>query len=89
MDLRWKISGQVTVSDASETGGAFFGSQGLTPEGLVWSNQCRAPVTHASEEEVLLIGIFDGIGGLRRSWKLLRLECAGFWASEIDTAAIR
>ena len=84
MDFRLGVSGMVTASDASNTGGGLCSSCGLTSFGRMAS---RASVRGDVPEEhdfvqVLGIGLFDGIGALRVACDTLNLPMGGYVSVE-------
>ena len=91
MSFRPSFSPTVTCSDASMTGGGICMSKGLTPYGAMAS---RAPVRGDIPEEhdfvqVLSVGLFDGISGLRVACDTLGLPMAGHISVEQDPQARR
>ena len=91
MSLRGEISAQVTASDASTSGGGVTVSKGLTPAGCV-AAQCtiRGDVPEPLDiTQVLTIGLFDGIGGLRAAVDLLGWNVVGHISVECATEASR
>lgn len=73
INLRNEVSAQVTASDASTTGGGVTVSKGLTPAGCI-AAQCTVRgdiVEPADVAQVLTIGLFDGVAGLRAATDLL------------------
>eukprot|EP00435_Cladocopium_sp_Y103_P016967 s907_g4.t1 len=86
MNLRSPVRGDVTVSDASEMGGGFCTSDGLTPMG-VHAACChvRGDLPDLDDHvQVLTIGLFDGIGALRVGCDVLKLPMAGHVSSEVS-----
>ena len=81
----------VTCSDASQTGGGICRSVGLTEFGLVASQSTiRGDVFEPHDVvQVLSVGLFDGISGLRTACDLLRLPMAGHVSVEQDPVARR
>ena len=70
-DLTSEYDGQVTCSDASESGGAAAISRGLSWSGqsyVVWLSDSRL---HGISCPVLLISLFNGIGGTFRIYDIL------------------
>ena len=86
MNLRVSLLGGVTASDASETGGGFCVSRGLTPMGVHASHCCiRGDVPEIEDHiQVLTVGLFDGIGALRVCADALLLPMAGHISSEVS-----
>ena len=91
MNLRAPMKGAVTASDASEYGGGFCISNGLTPMGChaVGCN-VRGEVFEVEDHiQVLTVGLFDGIGALRVSTDCLSLPMAGHVSSEVNKEGTR
>lgn len=91
MNLRTVVRGDVTVSDASEWGGGFCISQGLTPMGA-HAALCsiRGDMPDIEDHvQVLTIGLFDGIGALRVSADVLKLPMAGHVSAEVSVSGCR
>ena len=86
MNLRSVFLGSVTASDASEYGGGFCVSKGLTPMG-VHASHCsiRGDLPEVPDHvQVLTVGLFDGIGALRVCADALLLPMAGHVSSEVS-----
>eukprot|EP00973_Karenia_brevis_P084061 11663420-Karenia_brevis.AAC.1 len=66
-DSRVPVSGMITASDASSTGGAVSRSVKLTSKGLSSLAQSSGPRTLRGQDSVILLSLFDGIGEARRS----------------------
>ena len=86
MNLRTPFREEVTASDASETGGGFCVSNGLTPLGCHASGcgvrgDLPEPDDHVM---VLTVGLFDGIGALRVAADALTLPMSGHISSEVS-----
>ena len=97
-DLRARIDGIVTVSDASEGGGGACVSCGLADakSGLeVVSTSLAAKgflvpgAKSFKSVKVLIISLCDGIGGIRVALEKLGVQVVGFVTSEISRAAGR
>ena len=91
MNLRTPVCGSVTASDASEYGGGFCVTSGLTPMG-VHAAGCaiRGDLPDVEDHvQVLSIGLFDGIGALRVACDILRLPMAGHISSEVSKEGSR
>eukprot|EP00973_Karenia_brevis_P057756 8034355-Karenia_brevis.AAC.1 len=69
-DARVPLSGLVTCSDASLSGGAVSKSVRLSHIGLECLADARRDVSLKSMDEVVLISLFDGIGGALRALDL-------------------
>eukprot|EP00438_Fugacium_kawagutii_P009708 Skav211711 [mRNA] locus=scaffold2852:255903:258329:- [translate_table: standard] len=91
MNLRHNMSPVVTASDASTTGGGITVSSRLTPAGCV-AAQCtiRGDVVEPMDvTQVLTVGLFDGIGGLRSAADLLGWNAVGHISVESSAEANR
>eukprot|EP00435_Cladocopium_sp_Y103_P029073 s976_g7.t1 len=79
INLRAPADPLVTVSDASSTGGGFCVSRGLTPYGAAAAtSQVRGDCPEEHDfQQVLSIGLFDGISGLRVAMDCLGVAVAG------------
>lgn len=86
MNLRTPVQGGVTASDASESGGGFCISNGLTPMGVHAAGcQVRGDMPEVEDHvQVLSVGLFDGIGALRVGCDVLKLPMAGHVSSEVS-----
>lgn len=85
MHLRTPMRGDVTCSDASDYGGGFCTSKGLTPMGAhaaSWSMRGELPEIE-DHVQVLTVGLFDGIGALRVAADTLKLPMSGHVSSEV------
>ena len=81
-DLRAQVSGRVTCSDASETGGGICASTSVTPLGSL--GMAGGPLKASLSQEFLVIEWFAGIGGLSRALERLGLRCSGVAVCEQD-----
>eukprot|EP00438_Fugacium_kawagutii_P029401 Skav223382 [mRNA] locus=scaffold2634:238975:242134:+ [translate_table: standard] len=91
IDLRCKLSKVVTASDASTTGGGVTVSQCLTPQGTI-AAQCPIRgdlVEPADLLQVLTVGMFDGISGLRVAADVLGWNVSGHISIEKSPEASR
>lgn len=91
IDLRSRLSKVVTASDASTAGGGVTVSQGLTVQGAI-AAQCsiRGDVVEPADlPEVLTVGVFDGISGLRVAADVLGWNIAGHISIEKSAEAAR
>ena len=91
-DLRAKISGQVTASDASESGGGLTRSVGLAGPGLAsfgWNQSITRgiPLKTGGHQEIVVIEWFAGIGGLSRSLERLHIHATVSTASECSESS--
>ena len=90
-DFRSPISRYVTASDASMTGGGLCVSDGLTPYGFkVLSGPFRGEnVDDIPERGVVCVGLFDGVGSLRKAAEVLRVNVHLHISAESDEHAKR
>ena len=91
MNLRTPVLGGVTASDASETGGGFCVSRGLTPMG-VHAAQCSVRGDMPELEDfvqVLTLGLCDGVGALRVAADVLQLPMGGHISAEVSVEGSR
>ena len=88
-DLRVPCSGLVSASDASLAGGAVCHAISVTPEGRRCAKRAVAAHSSCTVDELVLIGLFDGIGGARRALDLLGIAVAVYASSETDAEARR
>ena len=91
MDFRSPYLGEVTASDASQTGGGFCSTKGLTPAG-VHAASCfvRGDLPEPSDRiQLLTVALFDNIGALRVATDCLKLPVAGHISAEISEPASR
>ena len=91
LDFRCEISGEVTASDASTTGGGVTASLGLTNIGhMAASCPIRGDLPEVGDmTQVLTIGLFDGIGALRVAADSVGLPVAGHISVEVNQSASR
>ena len=89
--LRAPPSGVVTCSDASTTGGGVCVSKGITPYGCAAAlSTVRGDLPEEHDFiQVLSIGLFDGISGLRVALDALGLPMAGHISVESNEEARR
>ena len=83
------FSSTVTCSDASESGGGFATSTGLTTEGLDMGSRLRDVSTSPAPIPVLVVSLFNGIGGAFRGYDLSGLTPEALIAVECDSSARR
>eukprot|EP00438_Fugacium_kawagutii_P007521 Skav231102 [mRNA] locus=scaffold2525:415233:418787:- [translate_table: standard] len=91
IDLRSKLSKVVTASDASSSGGGVTVSQKLTVQGAI-AAQCsiRGDIVEPVDlPQVLTVGIFDGISGLRVAADVLGWNVSGHISIEKSKEASR
>ena len=86
MNLRSVVRGDVTASDASEVGGGFCISNGLTAMGVhAASCHVRGDLPEIEDHvQVFTICLFDGIGALRVGADVLKLPMAGHVSAEVS-----
>lgn len=91
MSLRNEMSAQVTASDASTTGGGVTVSNGLTPAGCTAAHcSVRGDIVEPLDvTQVLTIGLFDGIAGVRAAADLLGWNVVGHISVECASEASR
>ena len=79
----------VTCSDASTEGGGLCASSGLTPYGsLVSKGSLRGELAeNYTDNQVVSIGLFDGIGALRVALDCLGAQVLGHVSVEKDVSA--
>lgn len=88
-DLSSEYDSEVTVSDASNTGGAAAISTGPAWSGRSLVQSLGDPTSRAIDCPILLISCFNGIGGCFRIYDVLGLQVAGRISIEIDRCANR
>ena len=91
MDLRAPFDPVVTASDASSSGGGISVSRGLTGFGLAASTcNVRGDVPEDHDfEQILVIGLFDGISALRVALDIINAPVAGHISVEVSKEANR
>ena len=89
VDMRCDYDGCVTCSDASESGGAAALSKGLTWSGRSLVTYMANPSLRPLPQPILLISVFNGIGGLFRIYDILGLDVAGRISIDISREANR
>ena len=90
--LSAKVANWITASDASQTGGAVGISHELTKEGrdLVHAVQLqKAPTNEEQTIPILLVSLFNGIGGAPRSYNVLGLQPVAMIFCDISKEANR
>ena len=88
-DMRLKLSPEVAATDASEAAGGLCRSVGLTALGLEQSRRTHMRLDGGSGDELLVVGLFDGIAAVRCGLEVLGLACCGFVSVEMDGPAKR
>ena len=83
------MSDIVTVSDASPYGGGVCVARSLTDLGRATARAVGSTEVPASEESLIVVGVFDGIGGLRRALELIHVNPRCYLSLEIDRACVR
>ena len=76
-DLRSEYDGEVTCSDASETGGAASRAVGLTWSGRSLTRMWTQPNLRPIDIPVLVLSLFNGVGGAFRVYDVLGCNVAG------------
>eukprot|EP00438_Fugacium_kawagutii_P002234 Skav227450 [mRNA] locus=scaffold2491:114911:120840:+ [translate_table: standard] len=91
MDFRCPFDSLVTASDASTTGGGLCVSRGLSPYGQAASlSNVRGDIPEEHDfNQILSIGLFDGIAALRIALDALGLPIAGHISVEQNEHATR
>ena len=91
MEFRSQLCEQVTCSDASTLGGGICVSKGLTAYGTAAANsQVRGDMPEPHDmDQILAVGLFDGIGALRVAADVLGLPVAGHISIEKDSRGKR
>ena len=89
--FRYPFDDQVTASDASTTGGGICVSKGVSPFGAAAAlSTVRGDVPEEHDFcQILSIGLFDGISGLRVALDCLGLPVGGHVSVEKDESARR
>ena len=89
-DLRLRLDSDIFCSDASLRGGAVCIGREMTPAGHAALDRFNTErdLGNASEH-LLLVSLFDGIGGARRTVESMRVTPAAYVAAEVDTGARR
>ena len=88
-DLTAEVADMITCSDASQKGGASAVGTALTQEGINFLASTTDPVHAPQREPILVISLFNGIGGAFRAYDLLGIAVEGAVYSEINKAACR
>eukprot|EP00438_Fugacium_kawagutii_P032052 Skav228736 [mRNA] locus=scaffold655:133080:141244:- [translate_table: standard] len=91
VDFRSSIDGAVTASDASTTGGGVCVARGLSPYGQAATlGEVRGDVPEPHDFcQILSVGLFDGVSGLRIALDALGLPIAGHISIESNEHANR
>jgi hypothetical protein len=91
MDFRLPVSSQVTCSDASPTGCGVMASKCVTVKGQELACQLKEHRLGGDHRSrcLLVISLFDGIGGARRSLEVAGVPVYGCIAAESDPDARR
>ena len=88
-DLKRPVSDIVIASDASESGGAFCIGQEASWSGSSLASFLECPGAGPTEIPVLVISLFNGIGGAFRAYDILGLAPVGLVAVECSKPANR
>ena len=90
-DFRMAVDPIVSCSDASTSGGGICISKGLSQVGsLACQGKLRGEVSEIrGDDQVLCVGLFDGIGALRVALDLLGCKVLGHVSVEINSQANR
>ena len=84
LPLHERPPGEVSATDASNSGAGVCKTTGLMAEGRAFLLDAAAPRNPQSACEVVLLGPFDGISAMRVAWANLGLSCHSYIS--IDTA---
>ena len=88
-DLRMRFSDTVTCSDASHYGGAVAVAHDLSCAGHSLANRAASESMEPHSAELLVISVFNGIGGAMRGYDLAGVRPSGVISIERDKAARR
>ena len=88
-DMKQEFSSTVTCSDASEYGGAVAISEVLTSSGCSLLGRLSSTLAEPQEAMLLVISVFNGIGGGFRGYDLSGVQPHALISIEIDKAARR
>ena len=88
-DLTSEYDGQVTCSDASETGGAAAASVGLSWSGQSLTSWQADPRVQGLPQPILVISLFNGIGGTFRIYDVLGIAPQGRISIDVSRTANR
>ena len=83
------VSKVITASDASSKGGAVGLAHELSPVGKDYCNSCIGKQVYDGTIPVLVISLFNGIGGAFRTYDVLGLKPRGLISFEIHKPANR
>eukprot|EP00435_Cladocopium_sp_Y103_P019621 s4562_g4.t1 len=84
-----KLSTFATASDASSTGGAVGMSQTLTPQGESFTRSGEQGSTSLVSAPIIVLSMFNGIGGAFRAYDLLGLEVQALIGYDVSKPANR
>ena len=84
-----KVSETTTASDASSTGGAVGQARNLTPQGADFVYSASGRRGKLRQAPVLVVSLFNGIGGALRCYDILGLEVAAMVAVDLSKPANR
>eukprot|EP00438_Fugacium_kawagutii_P017079 Skav213874 [mRNA] locus=scaffold2374:77699:81990:+ [translate_table: standard] len=88
-DLTATYDGEVTCSDASERGGACAIATALTKSGEQYSNLLASPPLQPLELPIVVVSVFNGIGGAFRLYDVLGVKVMGKISIDICREANR
>ena len=83
-----RVDSETTCSDASMSGGAVAVARNLTPDGQAFVASQRAEAV-AEEIPVVLVSLFNGIGGANRSYDVAGVRLKGIVIADIHKSANR
>ena len=84
-----KVSNWITASDASQKGGAVGIAHALTTEGTEFVKAMHESQKSVNTIPVLVVSLFNGIGGAARAYDLLGLQPEGLIFCDINPEANR
>ena len=88
-DMFTSFDGLATCSDASESGGAVAVSSGLRTSGMDIANRLRDGATSPVFAPILVLSLFNGIGGAFRCFDIAGIQPHALVSVECDPAARR
>ena len=88
-DLTNDYDDEITCSDASETGGAAARASGLSWSGQSYVSIARNPILLAREAPIVVLSLFNGIGGAFRVYDVLGINVMARISADISRDANR
>ena len=83
------VSNVATASDASSTGGAVGRSDGLSSQGFDFCRALGQASVGCAQVPILVVSLFNGIGGAFRAYDLVGAEVCGLIGFDISKSATR